>query len=1079
MINIISVRPGGAAQCLIDHVSRMLENGGMANVVVPKQLTLQTELELIRALEPDGSFRINVLSPERLCARIFESAGAPDSARVDERGRVMLARRALNTCRDELKVYSGAGHRRGFPARAARQLELFRQAGLDGDMLSEISQGETGLLSAKLADMAVIMREYDGLIADKYMDGEAEFLLAADRCAEAEIAREGMVFYGFDIMPRPLHALMAKIGLTGEAAVIFASDSHANAPDSDAFLAVNRSIGRLRAECVSAGCEVVSKTWDADENDVPSEIKHLEKYLFAAKNVPYEGDVTAISLFAAKDPRTEAIRAAAKCRELAMQGEKWNDMLVVCPDMGAYSRPLLSAFAACGIPLFTSSSRPASRHALAEALTSALRLIWKGFRTEDALALARTGYAAEGDTDVFANYLIKYAPRGKNLTTEFTRGDDAEKAEVIRMQLISPVLRMRENLRTAEDLKGQLAAVFGYLEDIGAYEKSLARQEELTGKGLYHLAGEESQVWNRILSTLDQMASLMGENRLSYEDLMETLIESLDSAVIKPLPQAGDAVYAQSLDQAVHRQAKHLFILGLTDRVYSGNDGLFADAQINHLSRKTGRYLGADGAEKALMRRYYIKTALAAAKNSIEISYPISAEDGAAQRPGAMVAEIKRLFPAISEMTVDENITSTASPALAARNFGAGNDRDSGMKALSTLAKNRTPGVDRLLKAFDREHVSEQLRTDTARSIYGALSSASVTRLELFGRCPFAHFMRYALSPERVEPYELTVRDEGSFYHDAVRSFLAGSMSDMSKIDMDTADRRMDEIADVLLDGMTGEELFASAVSRAEKRRLKSTARAAAEALVGQLAGSEFSPVELELEFGRDDTAALRLKTNGAPCALEGRVDRIDQWEAPSEDFLRVIDYKRGNTELRLCEAYYGLQLQLIVYLAAAMRRRGGAGAGVYYFKIDEGIITDQSTDRNFIDDKRRAAMRMSGLSVADREVLEAMAPDPEDVIKIHINRDGTISRTSAALEKDDFERIIRRTLKNAADHVDGIRAGDAAPTPARTSKLDPCRFCDYRKACLFDEALNAGRVRRMAEMKNDEVVIKLREEDE
>ena len=75
-------------------------------VVVPKQLTLQTERALLAALALKGSFRLQVLSPERLCGRIFEAAGQPEGARVDERGRVMLVRAAVHGVDDRLRLYS-------------------------------------------------------------------------------------------------------------------------------------------------------------------------------------------------------------------------------------------------------------------------------------------------------------------------------------------------------------------------------------------------------------------------------------------------------------------------------------------------------------------------------------------------------------------------------------------------------------------------------------------------------------------------------------------------------------------------------------------------------------------------------------------------------------------------------------------------------------------------------------------------------------------------------------------------------------------------------------------------------------
>ena len=82
---------------MIDILRRDMAGGdGDMIVVVPKQLTLQTERTLLDALALNGSFRLQVLSPERLCGRIFEAAGQPEGARVDERGRVMLVRAAVH-----------------------------------------------------------------------------------------------------------------------------------------------------------------------------------------------------------------------------------------------------------------------------------------------------------------------------------------------------------------------------------------------------------------------------------------------------------------------------------------------------------------------------------------------------------------------------------------------------------------------------------------------------------------------------------------------------------------------------------------------------------------------------------------------------------------------------------------------------------------------------------------------------------------------------------------------------------------------------------------------------------------------
>ena len=101
-------------------------------------------------------------------------------------------------------------------------------------------------------------------------------------------------------------------------------------------------------------------------------------------------------------------------------------------------------------------------------------------------------------------------------------------------------------LKRSRTLADQLAAVYGFMEDIGAAETLRDRLNALAEAGLREQAGEEGQVWNRIVGALDQMAELMGEPPLPVSELRQTLTESLDAAIIKPLPQSGDAVYAQT-----------------------------------------------------------------------------------------------------------------------------------------------------------------------------------------------------------------------------------------------------------------------------------------------------------------------------------------------------------------------------------------------------------------------------------------------------------------------------------------------------------------------------------------------------
>ena len=69
---------------------------------------------------------------------------------------------------------------------------------------------------------------------------------------------------------------------------------------------------------------------------------------------------------------------------------------------------------------------------------------------------------------------------------------------------------------------------------------------------------------------------------------------------------------------------------------------------------------------------------------------------------------------------------------------------------------------------------------------------------------------------------------------------------------------------------------------------------------------------------------------------LQGRIDRIDVAEDAEHVYVKVIDYKSGNRKFDLAALYYGLQLQLVVYMNAAWRWRA------------ESIRTRRSFRRHF-----------------------------------------------------------------------------------------------------------------------------------
>ena len=1212
MLKVYTGRSRLLSRALVECVRRADDETEL--IVVPKQLTLATEQLLLGELGLKGSFRIQVLSAERLCARIFESAGSPDGARIDDRGRVMLVRAAVRAAEERLTIYRGAQNRRGFPERAASQLERIRQANLSGETLRACAEELRGAAKLKLMDLSYILEEYESLIAGRYQDGEAEFLSAIARAQEAEfLSGCGVWFYGFDMMPPTLHGLIAAVAArSAQAGLFLALENDTGARDFDAFLPIQRAMEQVMAAARQCGCAVrrieIVESDEADERLIRSgdqlsvraprrrdALKTLERELFAFPAKRAQEATPAIQLTLLRNPQEECRFAAALARRLAIQKNwRWNDITILARDAAGYAPMLKNAFSEYGIPIFLSESRPAARHAAAEYLLTALKAIEKNYPAEEMLALMGMSMSPlnECESERFINYAVRYGLRGARFSHVLRRGLEAEIAEMepLRARLMAPLMELKEELKAAKALDGQLQALVQFLESTGAYEKSQSRMNALADAGLREAAGEEAQVWNRIMGALDQMHALMGEKRLSLRELRDTLNESLSASVIKPLPQSADAVYAQSAERACARETKALILIGMTDRAATGDDGLLTPPQKRALSEFAHAYLGPDDADLTRLRRFYLKSSFGMASEYVSVSCPLSGADGASQRPSAVFEMIRALYPGMKlrgGVTGEEGIEKmlrsspraavalvasalagegegkpmtkidcaalaglkkladsaageslspaqpeSAAKTRAARETGAAEasaarafennalrapgtlnidvsgsekaagapttnaSRDAETIARAPLAVNpdsadncaaqdiananihaARAGLERFSAALNRAQAADALSPEAARALYGAIRRQSVTRLERFAACPFSYYVEYGLKPERIEPYELSAKDEGTFFHAAIHEFLLRSMGDLNALDAPAAEARMDAVTETLLQRM-GESgpLGDSAVSLAETRRMKATMRVSAVALAEHMRGSRFHAAALEQSFGPEDGArAIRLDGD---CVLEGRIDRIDEWDE-ADKYLRVIDFKRGGKSFKLATVYYGLQLQLPVYLASALARRGGRSAGVYYFPLEEGILTTQSLDSGEIERERRAVFRMEGLIPESEEVRRAMTDRLGEVFKARATEDGKLYKNVPSASESDYRAMTDCALRRAGEQLRDIRRGVCGAFPVRFEGIDPCRYCNYRSVCLFDDRLDAARVRRPKTLSTEEAMLKMKLEQE
>lgn len=1062
-------------------------------LLTPDQYTLQAELELIDRLQLPGLLQMEVLSPSRLLLRIFALAGSPKRVRIDARGKAMVLADVLRGSRKELSIYGGAVERNGLVERVAGCIGDLKRAGMTPEAVASLADKfpEQDALRGKLLDIALLYGRYEERLEGAFLDGEDVQEALLERLPTSGFLSDTKVWiYGFDLIsPQFLRqiAVMARHALSVRLAVtvddITARDAMVFQPSRDTLMRLGRYFD---AEGMQWTREIVD-----DPLDAPPELSHLERELFAIPIVPYEKEPEAITLSSYATPYEEAMRVAEKALALAREGMRFDQMAVVVGDVNVYTGPIESAFRRSEIPYHLVRQRRALSHPLLHGWLSALRCVTRGWRLEDGVAWLKCGFCglARDEVHRLENYAIEHGLKG----SKWRKVIDDGGMETLRRRFVEPLERLQKNLREASDLKALLAASYTLLEDIRAYDTLLAWQRELIGRGLLTEAADCAQCWRLLLETLDQLYTLPGKDKPSMASLAGTLEAGLSMAELGAVPAwPGMLQVGQLGHMKLGGMYRAVFLLGLQDGVLqAGQPGLLSDAEVLRAAEHTGQNaaFGLSGDELSQLKQVNLLDTLAAPTERLFISHALSSAVGEAQRPAMAVNLLQKVFPALSEQ---------GGSMRQAQCFHAkGVALDSLGPMLQDAAKR---GVELTAQALDaavwltrqpetRERAEQVLRIllepppheSLTKQMAGALyakSRTSASRLETFAQCPFRHYVAYGLRP--VQRREFTVaRDEtGTFYHRAMEGYALAVMQHAGwpDISREESDEIMEEVLRPLRAEWENKPLGDNAMLRAQGSTFCGVARRAAWNYTSQMRRGKFSMGAVEVRFGRGEMfppIALTLR-DGSLVWLEGRIDRVDFFADGDDRWLRVIDYKSGNTEIEPAKVYGGVQLQLLLYLMAALTAFPGAlAAGAFYSQFRDPLIDIDSRDIDKIEQKIAKELSLSGIQLADVRVIRAL-----DNADDFLNRDGSINKQKNTVTSEQMRALMRHAHGLAVSLAQRIAEGEITPRPAQLAKWRACAWCDYQSVCRFDAAVLGSMVRWLEPISKKELLERVCEAD-
>ena len=1117
--------------------------------IVPEQFTMQTQKEIVTLHPNHGVMNIDIVSFQRLAYRVFEELAIVNPDVLDDMGKSMILRKVTGGKQKELPLYQSHLNQNGFIGQLKSMLSELYQYGITPDMLeAKIPETTSPMLRQKLEDISVIYKAFQEYIRDRYITTEEILDVLCRHLPESKLIRDSVItldgYTGFTPVQYRLLDLFLRysrrvvVTVTVDPAVpergkrgvqdlfymscemidklnALARQNHVKRePDIvlDEHPAVRYRRGAKRRAEQEARVERKAQAGQEALTVSPasSALDFLEQNLYRYSGRVYSGKAEEIRLVQAVNPAEEISCVVREIGKMLREGYRYRDMAVITGDIGSFAGELIHQFDASEIPYFLDDKKSILKNPMVELVRAALETIQKDFSYETMFRYLRTGLVVkpedERKLDRLENYVIAMGIRGhKRWNTPwegwYRGGKDLNLEELnqLREEIMAPLTAFIEAFREeGRTVRTMSEAVVRLLEALSVEEKMLARESAFQEQGEFGLSKEYGQVYGLVVDLMDRLARLLGEEKVSRREYAEILDAGFSEIEVGLIPAAVDRIVVGDITRTRLDHIKILFFIGVNDGIVpqkKENSSLFTD--------KEREFLGSHHIELAptvrvesFRQRFYLYLALTKPEERLYLSYSAMDASGKSLRPSILLGELKKLFPQLTAVAASDEAAGIPFSIREARgrltrglrNYGISREDSEFLELFRHFMMNeeQRESVEKLVDAAFYAYEERGIGKMAAKALYGTVLGGSVTRLEQYASCAYAHFLNYGLELAERQQYELAAMDIGNLFHDSIDlcfKRMKEQGGDWKTIGEEERKALVHGVVTEVTEEYGNTILKSSARNAWLARKVEKITDRTIWALAEQLKKGDFTPVGFEVSFSAaDNLKAMKIPLSEAEALhLKGRIDRMDLCEDEEHIYVKIIDYKSGGTSFDLTALYYGLQLQLVVYMDAALEMEERRNpdktvipAGIFYYNISdpvierEGDMSPEAIDRRILKE-----LRMNGLVNSELEVISHLDHEIEtesDVIPVAM-KNGLIQEAKSSVAGGNrfsaLKRYVNEKLKTEGREIlDGV----VAVNPYKQGNKTACDYCPYHAVCGFDLKTSGFGFRKFKPLKSEEI---------
>ena len=1074
-------------------------------VIVPEQFTMQTQKTLVEMSPGKGILNIDILSFERLAYRVLEEVGGDSRVLLEETGKSMVLQKMVQQHGKDLSYLGGQMRKAGYLDEVKSILSEFMQYDIKDNDIEEMIEdsADRTLLQMKLKDVSVLYHAFTGYLKDHYMTGEEvmdaleKALPFSEKIKNSVLLLDG--YTGFTpIQMRVVGELLAVCEKVMVTVTMDASENlTARGKPYQLFYMSHQMIHGLSELTRDIEEPVLLKDVKRSRFVQTPALHFLEKNIFRYRKNVYKQKQEEICMFSAVNPLAEMKETARRIAGLVREkGCRYGEIAVITGNLEEYGSLARQVFSEAGIPYFIDEKHTVLMNPFVEYFRAALEMAVQDFSYESVFRYLRCGMSCvtREEADLLENYVLALGIRGFKRWDEkwvrIYRGMPAESIQEpneIRERFTEETRDLALNFRGGrKTVREYCTVLYEFAVKSQVQQKLKAQERKFHDQGDKAMEKEYAQIYGIVMELLDSMVEILGEETVSRQDFRQLLETGLTQAKVALIPPSMDQVLVGDMERTRLKDIRALFFVGVNEGNIPKNTlggGILTELD-REFFQDQGIQLAPGPKELMNMQRFYLYLNMTKPRELLCLSFCQSDSQGKALGPAFLISNICDMFP---DMEVEqcsgeqEPMELLELPGISLDYFlkGLAGDDYRENPVFQELyswyleSPEYRTAVKDLVKAAFTQRPSDQIGKAVAGILYGEISPYSATRLERYAACAFAHFLQYGLKVTERAEYEFRAMDMGNVMHMALERFAV----ELRKEGLDWAElteEERDQLIDSCLDQVSADYgntiLKSSARNEYMIERTRRILRRTVWALQEQLKHGDFRPEGFEVIFGG------------------GRIDRVDIMEETEKNrvYVKVIDYKTGNTSFDLLALYHGLQLQLMIYLDGALQveqrkypDKEIVPAGVFYYNVKDPLIQEKiHADVESVSEQMLKKLKMNGLVQADDDV-SFHIDNTLSSIPVSVNKDGSFSRRSSVASRKQFDALGAYVRRKICDIRESILDGNAAVEPYELGKKNACTYCPYSTVCGFDRKIPGYEFHRLPSFSESDLWKKIVKEDE